>query len=30
MILGLSNTPNSGAWLSMTTIDVGLNNDFDN
>ena len=30
MILGLSDTPNSGAWLSMTTIDVGLNNDFDN
>ena len=30
MILGLSDTPNSGAWLSMTKIDVGLNNDFDN
>ena len=30
MILGLSDTPNSGAWLSMATIDVGLNNDFDN
>ena len=30
MILGLSNTPKSGGWLSMTIIDIGLNNDFDN
>ena len=29
-ILGLSNMPKSGGWMSVTTIDIGLNNDFDN
>ena len=30
MILGLFNTPKSDGCLSVTTIDIGLNNDFDN
>ena len=30
MILGLSNMPKSGGWLSVTTIDIGFNNDFNN
>ena len=30
MILGLSNMPKSGGWLSVTTIDIELNNDFNN
>ena len=28
--LRLSNLPESGGWMSVTTIDIGLNNDFDN
>ena len=30
MILGWSITPKSGGWMFLTTIDIGLNNDFDN